>query len=106
MITASKRHPLKIICPILKISKNEKRPYICLRVDKDGALENSTYVANLLVDKFIIVMKTTGDDASKINGKNELHNRIKIKVISGLLDSNQHENKWCCAEETLAELYR
>ena len=27
-------------------------------------------------------------------------------VIAGLLDSNQHENKWFCAAETSAELYR
>ena len=26
-------------------------------------------------------------------------------VRAGLLDSNQHENKWCCASETSEEVY-
>ena len=65
-----------------------------MRVDKDGALKNSTYVTNLLVDDFNISMGTTGGGASWINGNNELHNRsIHNMVISGLLEINQHENK-------------
>ena len=27
-------------------------------------------------------------------------------VIEGILVSNQHGNKWCCEEKTLAEVYR
>ena len=43
-------------------------------------------------------MENTGGDASFINAKNEIHNRsIYNMVRSGLLDSNEHENKWCCA---------
>ena len=36
-------------------------------VDKNGALLNSTYVTNLLVDEFKISMETNGGDASLIN---------------------------------------
>ena len=36
-------------------------------------------------------MKTTGGDESRINGKNEIHNRsIHNILITGLLDSNQN----------------
>ena len=40
-------------------------------------------------------IETTGGDASFLNGKNEGHNRIINNMVrSGLLESNQHENKW------------
>ena len=52
-------------------------------------------------------METTGDDASCINGMNERHNiSIHNMIRAGLLDSNQHANKWCCASETSAEVHR
>ena len=52
-------------------------------------------------------MEITGGDASWINGNIERHNRsIHNMVKSGLLDSNQHENKWCCAAETSAEIHK
>ena len=51
-------------------------------------------------------METTGSDASRINGNNERHNiSIHNMVISGLIDSNQHENKCCCAAEKPAEVH-
>ena len=53
-----------------------------------------------MVDDFSISMETNGFDASWLNGKNEKHNRsIHNMVISGLIGSNQHENKFCCAAE-------
>ena len=74
-----------------------------MRVDEDGALGNSTYVNNLLVDEFNISIETTCGDSSWINGKNEIHNiSIHNMVRAGLLDSNQHANKWCCEAETSA----
>ena len=49
----------------------------------------------------LIYMKTTGGDASWINGKNEIHNRsIHNMVIAGLIDFNQYANKFWCAEDT------
>ena len=52
-------------------------------------------------------METTGGDASWINGNNERHNRsIHNMVISYLLDSNQHENKWCCEARISAKVHR
>ena len=52
-------------------------------------------------------METTGGDAYWISIKNERHNRrIHNMVRAGLLDSNKHENKWCCAAETSAEVHR
>ena len=72
-----------------------------MRVYEDGALENSTDVTNLLIDDFNISMETTGGDVSWLNINNEQHNRsIHSMVIAGLLNRNQHENKWCCAAET------
>ena len=63
-----------------------------MRINEDGTLEKSTDVTNLLNYDLIITMETTGGDSSWINGKNERHNRsINIMVISGLIDSNQHE---------------
>ena len=70
-------------------------------------MENSTDITNLLIDEFEISMETPGGDTSWINGNNERHNRsIHNMVIAGLLDSNKHENKWCCAAETSAEVHR
>ena len=52
-------------------------------------------------------MENTGEDASWINGNNERHNRsIQNMVISGLIDSDQHANKWCCTAETSSEVHR
>ena len=52
-------------------------------------------------------MGTAGGDASWINGKNEIHNRIIHNMVrEGLLYSNQHENKWYRVAETLAEVHR
>ena len=51
-------------------------------------------------------MKTTGGDSSWTNGKNERHIRSTHNMVrTGLLDSNQHENKWCCAAEISAEVH-
>ena len=53
--------------------------------------------------KFI---ETTGGDASWINEKNKRHNRSIHKMASsGLLASNQHANKWCCAADTSEEIH-
>ena len=52
-------------------------------------------------------METTGGDASWINGNNERQNRsIQHMEISGLLDRNQHENKWCYTVDTPADFHR
>ena len=69
-----------------------------MRVDEDGALGNSTYVNNLLVDEFNISIETTGGNASWLNEKNKRHKIIIHNMIrAGLLGSNQNENIWCYA---------
>ena len=86
---------------------NEQHPCKSVIVDEDSALENSTYVTKLLIGKLKIPMENTGGDESWINGKNERHKRsIKNMVIAGLIDSNKHENKWCCAAYTSSEVHR
>ena len=49
---APKISPVRIIIFILTTLKNEKHSCRHVIVDEDGALENSTYVTNLLVEKF------------------------------------------------------
>ena len=70
-------------------------------------LANSTDVTNLLVDEFKISMETTSGDASLLDENNE---RQKISIQNMLrayiLDSNQTENKWCCAARISAEVHR
>ena len=105
--TAPKRAPVRIIRLIMTTLMNEKQPYKRVRVDEDGTLSNSTDVTNLPVDKFKISMEATGGDASRLNEKNERHNRsIHNMVIAALLGSNQHENKWCFTEEISAEVHK
>ena len=58
--TPSKGYPIQIIHFILTALNNEQHPCICVRVNNDGALENSTYVTNLIVDYFSISMENTG----------------------------------------------
>ena len=63
-----------------------------MRVNKDAALEKSTYVTNFIVDEFSISTENTGGEASRINGKNEINNRrIQNMVRVGILYINQHE---------------
>ena len=51
-------------------------------------------------------MENTGGDASQLNVKNERHKKvIHNMVISVLLESNKHTNKWCYAEETSSEFH-
>ena len=50
-LTSSKQPPVRIICFILKLLKNETHTYRRVIVSDDGALENSTDVTNLLVKK-------------------------------------------------------
>ena len=62
-------------------------------VDEDSALEKLAYITNLFVKEFSITMETNGEDASYINGNNELQNRtIHNMVRSGLIVSNQHKS--------------
>ena len=96
--TASKRTHVRIIRFILTTLLNEQHPRKRVRVYEYSALENSTYITNLIVDEFKISMETTGDDASWINGNNEIHNRsIHNMIRAGLLDSNKYEKK--CADQ-------
>ena len=105
--TESKQAPVNIIRFILTKFNNEQHPCKHVRVYQNGALEKSIDFTNLLVDEFKISMKDTGGDASWLNGKNEIHNRIiNSMVISVLSDINQHANKWCYAAETSAEVHR
>ena len=65
-----------------------------MRIDEDGKFKNSTDITKILVDEFSISMKSTGGDASWLNGKNERRNRrIHNMVRAGLIHSNQHEKK-------------
>ena len=46
-------------------------------------------------------METADGDASWINKNIERPNKsIHNMVIAGILESNQHANKFCCAAET------
>ena len=63
-----------------------------MRVDEYGALVKSTDVTNLLVDDFNISVEATGGDASWLDVKNEIHNKIISNMVrSGLTGVNQHE---------------
>ena len=89
----SKWSPVYIIRYILKTFNNEQRPWKRVRVGEYGSLENSTYVTNLLVDKFNISVETTCGDASYINVNNEQHSRSIHNIVrADLIDSNQYEN--------------
>ena len=104
--TESKISPVHTIHFILTTPNNEQHPSKLVRVDGDFALENSKYVTNLLVEELKTPMENTGGDAYWINGKNERYNIIIHNMLrSGLLDSYQHEKKWCCATETSAEVH-
>ena len=104
---ASKQSPVRIILFILSTLKNWQHPCKNIRVDEDSALENSTDVTNLIVDELKISMETTGDDASWLNGNNEIHTRsIHNMLRTGLLESNHNEKKWWCEAETPAEFHR
>ena len=46
-----------------------------MRVDENVVLEKLVDFTNLLVEKFSTAMKSTGGDASYLNGKYEQHNR-------------------------------
>ena len=60
-----------------------------MRVDKCGALENPTYVTNIIIDELRIYMETNGGDTSWLNRNNERHNiRIHNMVREGLTVSN------------------
>ena len=105
--TVSKRLPIRIICFILITILKEKHPCKCIRVDEDSALEKSTDVTNLLVDELKIFMETTGGDAPWTNNRSERHNRSIHNIVrKGILDSNQHENKWFCEEDISSEFHR
>ena len=76
-------------------------------VYKDGVLEKSTVVNDIFVDNFNTAPENTGGYTSWINVNNERQNMNTHNIFkSDLLDNNQEENKWCCAAETSAELYR
>ena len=60
--TESKISPVCIIRFILTTLNNAQHICKLVRVDNNGALENSTDVTNLLVDYFSIRMETNGGD--------------------------------------------
>ena len=100
--TESKRAPVRIICFILTTLNNENQLLKLIRFYKNGVLENSTDVPNLLVDKLKISMETTGVDVSWLNCNNERHNRSMHNMLTkGIIDSTQHTNKCCFASMDL-----
>ena len=58
--TASNKTPVIIISFILTKPKNENHTRKWVRVDENGALENSTDVTNIFVYELIKDMETTG----------------------------------------------
>ena len=58
--TASKWSPFHIIYFIFKKLNNEQYSWKRVRFDEEGALETSTYVTNLIVDKTKKFKETTG----------------------------------------------
>ena len=62
--TESKRAPVYIIHLILTTFNNEQHTCKRVRVNNYGYLVNSKDVTNLIVEYFIIYMKTTGGDYS------------------------------------------
>ena len=84
----------------------KKHPYICVRVDEDGALSKSADVNSLLVDELRISIETTDGDASWLNGNNEQNNRIIYSILREvLIDSTQHENKCVQKKHQLKYIY-
>ena len=52
-------------------------------------------------------METTDGDVYWINVKNGKNNIIIHNMVrAGHFDINWHSNKWCCAADTLEEVYR
>ena len=104
--TAPKQLHFHTITFSLTILKNEQNTWKLERVNEYGALEKSTNVTNLLVDELSITMEATGGDVLWINVNIERKNiSIDTMVRSGIIENNQHENKWYCEAETLAQVY-
>ena len=76
-------------------------------VNANDALGKTTDVNKHLIYGMRISTETTGSYASWLYGKKERHNRIIQKmIITGRLESNQHENKCCCEAEKQTKVYR
>ena len=87
--------------------EEQNHPCIGVRVDKDGNLETSRDVTNILGGKLITDMKKNVVYNLWINVKNQQYNRIIHNMTrEGIIDSYQCDNKWCFAAETSDEVYR
>jgi hypothetical protein len=104
--TASKGHPLDILDYIFTMLQRDGVTILCVRVDEDGALANSSEFATFLTQCFIN-METTGGYASFLNGKIERPHRTLANMDRAmLLNSGLPPNLWCYAAETAADVYR
>jgi hypothetical protein len=78
----------------------------CVRVDKDGALANSSKFSDLLAQNNIS-METTGGFTSFLNGKIEcLHRTVANMVRALLLNFGLPSILWCYTAETATDIYR
>jgi hypothetical protein len=103
--TASKRPPLEILTYLFSMLRHDGITILCARVDKDGALANSTEFTSFLLDNSIN-LETTGGYASFLNGKIERpHHTLANMVRAMLLNAGLLSTLRCYAVETTADVY-
>ena len=89
--------PLDILTVLITELNNDDTKFAFLLVDKYGALTNCFEVVRTYHIMNIIVQATDGN-ASSLNGKNEIPNRIVSKITTDLILNSSHKKYlWCFA---------
>jgi hypothetical protein len=103
--TASKYLPVDLLNFIFTMLEREGVTILCICVDEDGALLNSTKFTTFLTNR-TFTMETTGGYASFLNGKVERpHRTIANMVRAMFLNAGLNRNLWCYDAETAADVY-
>ena len=93
----SKRPHLDILTFIVNTLSNQYKKVSLVWVDEDGVLSISSEFMNTCHNRKIIV-KTTGGDASSLNGKIESPNKTLDNITRSLLINSYHNKElWCFA---------
>ena len=93
----SKRPPLYILKCIVTTLRNQDKKVAFIRVDEDGAPARSSESMKTCHNMNIIV-RTTGGDASSLNGKIKSPNKTLANIKRAIFLNSSHKKElWCFA---------
>ena len=91
----SKFTPLNILKCLVTALRNQDKKVAFILVDEDGSLAISSEFIKTYHNMNIVV-KTTGGDASSLNGKTKIPNKTLANITGDILLNSSHNKEFWC----------